>query len=223
MLAALEGCMEGEWSCSNGVPRLMLLGYKSLHQAGILQRNISQGNIMMNEDPTNPSWPAFLIDLDLGVRVHRQGPSGARGITGTRAFMAIGVLRGEKHSFMHDYESFFWVIFWICIHYNEPHEAGRAVPIFEKWNYAEMEELAKLKLGTVLDEDIFLETLKLNLTPYYTPLGPWINRLRRVVFPQGRLRKEEDESLASKMLKILQEAQIDPAVLSKPNTSGFAE
>jgi hypothetical protein len=34
--------------------------------------------------------------------------SGARGKTGTRAFMAIGVLLDdEQHSFMHDLESFF--------------------------------------------------------------------------------------------------------------------
>lgn len=162
MLTALEGCIEGEWSPSNRVHWLMILGYRFLHQAGILQRDISQGNLMMNEDPTNPSWPAFLIGLDLGVRVQRQEPSGARGITGTRAIMSIGVLRGEKHSFMHDYESFFWVIFWICIHYNGPNEAGRSVPVFEKWNYAEMEELAVLKLGIVSDEDMFLETLKYN-------------------------------------------------------------
>lgn len=42
---------------------------------------------------------------------------------------------------------------------------------------------------------------------------PWINRLRRAVFPHGRLRKEEDESLPSTMMKILQEAQKDPDVL----------
>jgi hypothetical protein len=67
----------------------------------------------MNEDPTNPSWPTFLIDLDLAIRTQREGPSGARGKTGTRAFMAIGALLGEKHSAMHDYESFFWVLFRI--------------------------------------------------------------------------------------------------------------
>jgi hypothetical protein len=178
---------------------------------------------MMNEDLNNPSWPAFLIDLDLGVRVQRQEPSGARGITGTRAFMAIGVLRGEKHSFMHDYESFFWVIFWICIHYNDPNESGIVIPRFEKWNYVDPEELAGMKLGVVADDEIFLETLRQHLTPYYKQLGPWINRLRRVVFPHGRLRKEEDEGLPSTMMHILQEAQKDPDVLSKPNTTDFAE
>ena len=102
LLAALEGCIDG---------------YESLHErAGMLQCDISPNNLLMNEE-NNGSWPAFLIDLDLAIKEQREGFSGARGKTGTRAFMAIGVLLGEKHSFMHDLESFFWVLFWICIHY----------------------------------------------------------------------------------------------------------
>ncbi len=68
--------------------------------------------------------------------------------------MAIGVLYGEKHSFMHDLESFFWVFFWICIHYNGPNEKSRVVSRFEIWNYADMEELAELKKGTVSQKGI---------------------------------------------------------------------
>jgi hypothetical protein len=93
MLAALEGCIEG---------------YESLHtRTRILQCDISKGNLMMNEEDDNPSWRAFLIDLDLAIKEQRDESSGARGKTGTRAFMAIGVLLGEKHSFKHDLESFF--------------------------------------------------------------------------------------------------------------------
>jgi len=124
--------------------------------------------------------------------------------------MAIGVLLGEKHSAMHDYESFFWVLFWICIHHNNPKRSGRVVPMFEKWNYVNTEELAILKLGIVADEEDFLETLTQYLTLYYSPLRLWINRLRRVVFPNGRRRKDEDEGLASKMMSILAKAQRDP-------------
>ncbi|EEH45892.2 uncharacterized protein PADG_02042 [Paracoccidioides brasiliensis Pb18] len=46
----------------------------------------------------NPSWRAFLIDLDLAIKKRRDESSGAQGKTGTRArlapgaFMAIGVL-----------------------------------------------------------------------------------------------------------------------------------
>lgn len=172
---------------------------------------------MMNEDPANPSWPAFLIDLDLAIRTQREGSSGARGKTGTRAFMAIGVLLGEKHSAMHDYESFFWVLFWICVHHDDPNGRGRVVPMFEKWNYVNTEELAILKLGIVADEEVFLETLNQYLTVYYKSLRPWVNRLRRVIFPNGRLRKEEDKGLASKIMAILAEAQRDPDVLANPN------
>ncbi|KAH7115371.1 hypothetical protein B0J13DRAFT_209325 [Dactylonectria estremocensis] len=102
LLAGLEGCIEG---------------HETLHKAGFLHRDISINNLMINEDDDNPSWPSFLIDLDLSIKEQRDGSSGAKGKTGTRAFMAIGVLLGEQHSFMHDLESFFWVLFWICIHY----------------------------------------------------------------------------------------------------------
>ena len=62
---------------------------------------------------------------------------------GTRAFMAIGVLLDEQHSFMHDLKLFFCVLFWICIHCNGLDES-RVVPRFEKWNYVKTEELAGL-------------------------------------------------------------------------------
>ncbi|KAJ5700697.1 hypothetical protein N7536_003710 [Penicillium majusculum] len=86
LLAALEGCVTG---------------HKSLQQAGILHRDISVNNIMINEDKENPQWPSFLIDLDLALREQRVDVSEATGKTSIRAFMAIGVLLGEKHSFMH--------------------------------------------------------------------------------------------------------------------------
>ncbi|KAA8627046.1 hypothetical protein PtrSN002B_011649 [Pyrenophora tritici-repentis] len=94
LLAALESC---------------IAGYESLYtRAGMLQCDISPNNLMVNEDDDNPSWHAFLIDLDLAIKEDREKPSGSRGKTGTRAFMAIGVLlEDEMHSFMHDLESFF--------------------------------------------------------------------------------------------------------------------
>ncbi|KAL2259061.1 hypothetical protein VTK26DRAFT_7399 [Humicola hyalothermophila] len=146
----------------------------------------------------------FLIDLDLAIEEQRISASGAKGKTGTRAFMAIGALLGEQHSFMHDLESFFWVLFWICIHCNGPGE-GEVVAEFEKWNYAETEELAKLKLGTVSDEDIFCKTTDEYFTNYYRPLVPWVNKLRKVVFPGGGRWKREDSRLYMQMRKILEE------------------
>ncbi|KKZ59808.1 hypothetical protein EMCG_00851 [[Emmonsia] crescens] len=148
----------------------------SLHdEAGLIQCDVSPRNLMVNEDKDNPSWPAFLIDLDLAIRVQRDGSSGARGKTGTRAFMAIGVLYGEKHCFMHDLESFFWVLFWMCIHYDGPGK-GRVVKQFEKWNYMDTEELAHAKKGIVTDEGDFLRITEDHFTPYYQSLIPCVNR-----------------------------------------------
>lgn len=199
LLAGLEGCIDGHESLRT--------------KAGILQRDISINNLMINEDEENPSWRSFLIDLDLAIKERREGASGARGKTGTRAFMAIGVLLGEQHSFMHDLESFFWVLFWICIHYNGP-KHSRVILEFDQWNYISMESLAKEKKGQVSDEGDFIKAAKENFTQYYQPLIPWVNRLRKVVFPSGGRWKKEDEGLYTKMKNILHEAQDDPEVLA---------
>ncbi|KAK7398512.1 hypothetical protein QQX98_012105 [Neonectria punicea] len=188
LLAAFERCIEG---------------HESLHKAGFLHRDISVNNLMINEDDDNPSWPSFLIDLDLAIKESREAASGAKGKTGTRAFMAIGALLGEQHSFMHDLESFFWVLFWICIHYDGP-DKSRAVPRFEKWNYVEdPEELAGMKLGVVAKEAIFMKTISDNFTPHYEPLIPLLNGLRKLVYPQDKPWEREDEKLYSRMREIL--------------------
>ncbi|KAF1841393.1 uncharacterized protein K460DRAFT_318276 [Cucurbitaria berberidis CBS 394.84] len=191
LVAGMEGCIEG---------------YESLQtKAGLLQCDISPNNLMINEDGGNPSWHAFLIDLDLAIKEQREKSSGARGKTGTRAFMAVGVLHDdEPHSFMHDLESFFWVLFWICIHYSG--SQGRVVPQFDRWNYADTEELAKLKLGTVSDKDIFRKTTQEHFTKYYQPLIPCIDRLRRRVFPGGGRWRDPNPELYTEMKNILRAA-----------------
>ncbi|EER24607.1 hypothetical protein CPC735_059770 [Coccidioides posadasii C735 delta SOWgp] len=198
LLIGMEGC---------------IVGYESLYsKARLIQSDISPRNLLVNEEDDNPSWRSFLIDLDLAIRVERDGFSGARGKTGTRAFMAIGVLYGEKHSFMHDLESFFWVLFWICVHYEGPGRA-RHVEDFEKWNYMNTRDLAGAKKGLISDESDFLTTMDEYFTPYYQPLSRWVNRLRRVVFPNGGRWKKTNSSLGSEMRKVLRDAQKDPEVI----------
>jgi hypothetical protein len=188
-----------------------IAGHEALHKAGFLHRDISINNLMVNEDEQNPSWPSFLIDLDLAIREPRGGASGAKGKTGTRAFMAIGALLGEQHSFMHDLEAFFWVLFWICVHYNGPDES-RVVPKFDRWNYISMEVLADEKKGHVSHEGDFIRSAEENFTRHYQPLIPWINRLRKVVFPNGGRWERQDEGLYTRMREIIGKAQKDPKV-----------
>ncbi|KAK2808589.1 hypothetical protein FQN50_004621 [Emmonsiellopsis sp. PD_5] len=95
LLQGLEGCIDG---------------YMSLYEkTGMIRSDTSPNNLMINEDGSDGSYPSFQIDLDLAIRRDRDEPSGARGKTGTQAFMSIGVLLGEKHPFLHNLESFFLV------------------------------------------------------------------------------------------------------------------
>ena len=204
LLAAFEAC---------------ITGHESLYRAGFLHRDISINNLLITESKDSPLYPAFLIDLDLAIANDRIKSSGARGKTGTRAFMAIGILLGEQHSFMHDLESFFWVLFWICVHYEGP---GKDITDTEceSWNYESDNKLAYTKNGTISDEELFLKFVKRNFTPYYKLLVPWVNKLRRAVFPNGISRKREDKALYSQMRQILCDAQKDPRIVSEQTSSG---
>jgi len=194
LLGALADCIEG---------------HESLRQkAGLLHRDISINNLMVGNDNRG-----FLIDLDLAIYEQRLLALGVNGKTGTRAFMAIGALLGEQHSFMHDLESFFWVLFWICVHYDGPGE-GKVMAQFDKWNYANTEELAWLKKAVIDDERDFIKTAKEYFTPYYNPFVPWVNRLRKVVFPNEKRWQNEDSGLYAQMREILGEARRDPRVLA---------
>ncbi|KAI1181733.1 hypothetical protein F5B17DRAFT_243669 [Nemania serpens] len=199
LLGALEGCIRGHESLYN--------------KAGLLHRDISINNLMVNEGNKESHLSSFLIDLDLAIEVDRIEASGAKGITGTRAFMAIGILMGDDHTFMDDLESFFWVLFWICIHYNDCGQ-GRVVSEFDEWNDAGTEKLASLKKGVISDERDFVRTAEGNFTLHYRPLIPWANKLRRVVFPNGRRWQRPDETLYSQMKQILHDAQNDPRVIA---------
>lgn len=183
-------------------------GHKSLwRKARLLHRDISLCNLMIDKDNHG-----FLIDLDLAIHEQRVGISGAKCKTGTWAFMAIGALYGEQHSFMHDLESFFWVLLWICIHFDGP-KKDRVVPRFDKWNYVDAdertEELAGLKLAVVAREDIFMRTTSNYFTEYYQPFAPLMNSLRKVVFPGDQPWRREDENLYSRMGEILREGYGD--------------
>src|SRR3569833_2316418 len=195
--------------------RAALKVMSSCGATGFIHRDISINNLMINKDNDNLFWLLFLIDLDFAVREQREGASGAKGKTGTRAFMAIGALLGEQHSFMHDLESFFWVLFWICIHYDGPRQE-RVVRQFDKWNYVDMEELAKQNLGTVAQEAICMRTITDHFTPYYQPLIPLLGRLRKMGFPGGGPWEREKDELYSRMREALQD---ELTLMSAPNRS----
>ena len=167
----------------------------------------------------------FLIDFDLAVKIDRQESSGAHTRTGTKVFMSIDALLGFRHTFMDDLESFFWVLFWICVHYEGPDEQGKVrrrpkISQYERWNYDEPSVLAELKMGKVQS----FEKRSPQYTEYCEPLIPCLEKLRTAIFSNVSLKKDErylpeDEQLYSRMKSILQKARDD----IDPNPSGSLE
>ncbi|KAK3175351.1 hypothetical protein OEA41_002598 [Lepraria neglecta] len=183
----------------------IILGHESLLDAGILHRDISTGNIILTEQEDD----GFLIDLDLAIKIENDKASGAPGKTGTKVFMAIGALLGEHHSPMHDLESFFWVLFWICIHWNRPGQERRKVNEFEEWNREPIEKLANIKIGMVSEEDRFVKKIRDVFSEYCKPLIPCMQELRKVVFPGGKRWLSEDMKLYTQMNAVLEKARED--------------
>lgn len=127
-------------------------------------------------------------------------------------FMAIGALRGEPHSFMHDLESFFWALFWVCIHYEGRNERGevkcRKVPQYEKWNYAGIMELSDLKTALVVEKERFNKAVA-DFTPHCESLVPCVQELWKYVFPNGRRWLGENKKLYSQISGVLDKARAD--------------
>ena len=153
----------------------------------------------------------YMVELELEETFSIKPPRSS-GLAGTKIFMAIGALLGEPHSFMHDLESFFWVLFWICIHYDGRNEKGevkrKIVSKYEKWNYADTEELADSKTAMVVEEERFNKTIA-GFTPTCQPLAPCVQDLRRYIFPNGKRWLGENKELYSQIETVLEKAKKD--------------
>lgn len=103
------------------------------------------------------------------------------------------------------------MLFWICIHCNGPGK-GIGSTEFSSWNYESDLILIGSRVNVIDEEVDFLAVAKKSFTPYYQPLIPWVNRLRREVFPDGRRWRTLEPKLYSSMREVLREAQEDPNV-----------
>lgn len=84
--------------------------HRSLYTTGhILHRDISINNIIITEAMTPEESHGTLIDLDAALDMTAE-KSSQKTITGTKPFMAIGLLDGEENAYRHDLESFFYVL-----------------------------------------------------------------------------------------------------------------
>lgn len=189
LLGALENCIKG---------------HESLWKVGFIHRDISIDNLMTSESSSR----SFLIDLELAIEEELCETSEEPSQVGTRPFMAISILSGAKHNFMHDVESFFWVLFLICIHYDGPGDF-RSVAEFDSWDTQSPTELAMAKLGIISMEEEFLDLAKKHFAPCYQCLISCVNKLRRVVFPGDAPSMTTRPGIYDEIYQVLRSARED--------------
>ena len=199
-------------------------GLESLRNANILHCDISKGNIMLNEDESD----GFLIDFDLATKIVEgkllNAPDGA----GTIVFMAIGALQKKPHNFLFDLESVFWVLFWVCIFWEDPLTQAEKKPdairkkrktakekrlrenaqlrMIDAWKHNDRLLVAGLKLS-LIPADYFEQGLEDCASPRGRSLIPCLKDLRDIMFPGGRPRKDGDSGLYSIMKGAIEKAQ----------------
>ncbi|KAL6793193.1 hypothetical protein J3E68DRAFT_438050 [Trichoderma sp. SZMC 28012] len=98
---------------------------QSLFEDGrMLHRDIAIKNLVITLQVCG-SPVGLLIDFDTALKVKKGHPVGQR--VGSDGFMAIGVLRGEDHTYRHDLESLFYVFLWLVIANDKEHDHARDI------------------------------------------------------------------------------------------------
>src|SRR5437762_1969670 len=106
---------------------------------------------------------------------------------------------------MHDLESLFWVLFWLCIQSIGPNGKSRKKDL-ESWNYKPTEKLVREKAGLVTQKVDLMETMTRDVTESCQPLDPWLAKLHDVAFPNYQRRLSEDRELYSLIKGVLLQA-----------------
>ncbi|KND91462.1 hypothetical protein TOPH_03900 [Tolypocladium ophioglossoides CBS 100239] len=80
------------------------------------------------------------------------------------------------------------------------------LPNFHQAFFRDVPDLDRASKAVFQD---FLNSARVNFTPHYKLLIPWVNRLRRKVFPNGERWKKQEPRLYESMTDILRQAQKD--------------
>ncbi|KAI1110334.1 FunK1 protein kinase [Nemania sp. NC0429] len=153
--------------------------HRSLYSdAKILHQDISPGNIIILDGQDEGKPQGILIDLDSAIELAEEAET-EHDIIGTRPFMAIGVLKSERHTYRHDLESFLYVLLWTIItnRAENPPETSK----LRQWSSGDWDELAARK-SLDMDQDGF-QTILGEFPPEFDSLKPLAENLRQVIFP----------------------------------------
>lgn len=148
------------------------------YDAKILHQDVSPGNMIILDGQDEGKPQGILIDLDSAIEL-TEGVETELDITGTRPFMAIGVLESERHTYRHDLESFLYVFLWTIItnHTESPPESSK----LRQWSSGDWDELAARKsLDTGQDG---FQTILREFPSELHSLKALAESIRQVLFP----------------------------------------
>lgn len=167
-------------------------GLCSLYQDGrILHQDVSKNNLMITDVQKEGHARGFLIDFDAAKLLDDLNTK--EEVTGTRLFMAIGVLKARPHTYRHDLESLFYCLLWIASTYRQeglPKDSN-----FYGWVMGSFDDCARNKSKDMGDSEFqhiisgFTSEFKDNRT-----IATLVQELRSILFPKqdGSLFKGSD-------------------------------
>ncbi|TFK69108.1 hypothetical protein BDN72DRAFT_897574 [Pluteus cervinus] len=147
--------------------RDIVLAIFDLWERRVLHRDISINNTLLGKENALPGSRGVLIDLDRAMS--RKAHTVRDPVSyGTRAFQSIAVLRSDTvredteaqgslgvgpypHDYLDDIESLFYVLCWVCSHYEAPGvRTGGFSRVFRNWMSPDPEASADAKLKFLL-------------------------------------------------------------------------
>ncbi|KAG5802275.1 hypothetical protein H9Q74_007618 [Fusarium xylarioides] len=172
------------------VLRDAIKAHRSLYTAGrILHRDISINNIIITEAKSSDESRGTLIDLDAAIDMTAEKPS-RKTITGTKPFMAIGLLQGEENGYRHDIESFFYVLLFsatidrkVGLPANTP---------LQKWMGGTWAYLANRKADDLADPKF--DEILAGFQPDFKELKGLARALRDMILGREKVSTEDDGS-----------------------------
>lgn len=112
-------------------------------------------NINFTTPPSMSLGPAVTMPPERRARPDK-------GVYGDRA------LWGDEYLNVHDKESFFWLLFWVGVHWNGPDREPSGSE-YDCWNTKRTRELAREKAGTVGEKKLFTEDVEGVFTAHTRP------------------------------------------------------
>ncbi|KAK4144583.1 serine/threonine-protein kinase Sgk2 [Dichotomopilus funicola] len=146
--------------------------------ARIIHQDISATNIVIVDSESEGRPVGFLIDLDVALHID-VGPRTPGEVTGTRPFMAIGILKGRHRTYRHDLDSFLYVLVWMLITNGE--HSPPDTSLLRGWSRGTREDSAMQKMR-YMTKDSF-PTILAEFPLQFHHLSSLAETLRAILYP----------------------------------------